>query len=30
VECSAMYDNTISARQPGQWVEVVSSESQVN
>ena len=30
VECSAMYDNTISARQPGQWVEVVSAETQAN
>jgi uncharacterized protein YfaS (alpha-2-macroglobulin family) len=30
VECSAMYDNTISARQPGQWVEVVSSGGQAN
>lgn len=23
ISCEAMYDNTISARQPGQWVEVV-------
>ena len=25
VSCEAMYDNTISARQPGQWVEVVKA-----
>lgn len=30
VSCSAMYDNSISARQPGQWVEVVSAEGSVN
>ena len=30
VSCSAMYDNSISARQPGQWVEVVSAESNAN
>lgn len=26
VSCEAMYDNTISARRPGMWVEVVSGE----
>ncbi len=26
VSCEAMYDNTISARQPGRWVEVVSED----
>ena len=26
VSCEAMYDNTINARQPGQWVEVVNPE----
>jgi len=26
VTCEAMYDNTISARQPGKWVEVIGSE----
>ncbi|MGB0983637.1 MAG: alpha-2-macroglobulin family protein [Saprospiraceae bacterium] len=30
VECSAMYDNTINARQPGQWIEVVSTKQQAN
>jgi len=24
VSCEAMYDNTIAAQRPGQWVEVVS------
>lgn len=28
VECEAMYDNSINARRPGQWVEVVSREQQ--
>ncbi len=27
VSCEAMYDNTIHARQPGQWVEVISGKS---
>ena len=27
VSCEAMYDNTISARQPGQWVEVIGNNS---
>ena len=26
VVCEAMYDNSISARRPGQWVEVVSGD----
>ena len=27
VNCEAMYDNTIQARQPGEWVEVVKVNS---
>lgn len=27
VSCQAMYDNTINARQPGEWVEVVKASS---
>jgi len=30
VQCGAMYDNTISARQPGQWVSVVGGDVGAN
>ena len=26
ISCEAMYDNNIQARQPGMWVDVISSE----